>query len=341
VSAPLLLVAVFNEAQRWALPEAHVDRLREGLGDSARVEQVRTRAALLDRLDEAAMLMGLPLSESQLQGRGGSLRFVQLVSPYAESLAPIRRVIDLGARVAGTAPIRAVPVAEHAIALLLTLTRGVDRAVLAQTSHRWASAEIAGGCRDLADLTVGIVGLGEIGRAIARRLAAFGCEVLATRRPGATPDEEDDDAASIARLLPAESLDELLGRSGVVILADDTPGRDRPLLDRALFESLSPGALLINVASGTAFRENELLLALRRGRVGAAALDALDHRPLPPNSSLWNTPNVLITPSVAAASPSAWRRAVDVTIENIARLRADRPLRDEIVLAPAEPAAAP
>lgn len=340
MSPPTLLVAVFNEAQRWVLPEVHIDRLRAGLNGRARVEQVRTRATLIERINEVELLMGLPLAESQLADLSGSLRFVQFVSPYAESLAPIARVLEHGARVAGTAPIRAAPVAEHAVALLFTLLRGVDRAILAQSAHQWSSEPIAHAMRDLADATVGLIGLGDVGRAIAHRLAPFGCEIVATRRGDPGPDDDDADDAPVARLLGAESVDELLGRSDIIILADDRAGRARPILDRALFESLSPGSLLINVASGSAFREGELLRALRRGRLAGVALDAFDHRPLAPTNSLWNTPNVLITPSVAAASPSTWRRAVDVMIDNISRLDEGRPVRDEITPAMlAQPAA--
>jgi len=326
-----LLVGIFNEAQRWSLSEAELDRLRAAVeGAGVRVAPVHTRHELLDRIDDAELLMGLPLADSQLVGRGGSLRLVQLVTPYAESLAPIARVIGQGARVAGTAPIRAPAVAEHAVGLLLMMLRHLDDAVHAQASHQWASAVIARSVHDLAGATVGLVDLGPVGVAIAERLAPFGCELVATVADGAP-------TGPVARTLAPSSVDEVLGRSDVVILADDRPGRMRPILDRALFEQLSPGALLVNVASGMAFTDRELLRALRRGRLAGAALDVFEHRPLPATSPLWNAPDVLITPAVASASPSNWRRAVGVTVENIRRFDADEPLLGEITLPVAAP----
>lgn len=319
-----LVVAVFNEAQRWVLPKESVDRLRAGLADNGvRVVTAQSRAGLVNQLDEATYLMGLPLIESQLAGRINHLQFVQLVTARAESLAPYQAVIESGGRVAGTAVIRAIPVAEHAIAMLLAMLKHLDVASLAQTNRRWVAAGIAPEVGDLADATVGVVNLGVIGSAIAQRLAPFGCELLATG-------ENKSFATHVDRLLPPANLDELISRTNIIILADDAPGRTRPVLDRPLFEAMGPRTLLINVASGTVFSETELLRALRQGHVAGAALDCFEHRPLPANSPLWNASNVLLTPSVATASPSYWRRAVDVTVENIRRLQTGQELLDEL-----------
>lgn len=318
-----LLVAVFNESQRWSLPEALVERLRAGSPADMRVEVARSREEFADRLDRADLLMGLPVAGDQAPAAGQRLKFVQLVRPHAESLAPIRRVLDAGARVAGTAPIRANAVAEHAIALTLALLRRLDDAVRSRAAHRWESQRLASEARTLCGATVGIIGYGHIGRAIAARLEPFGCEIIAT--------VHDDPAATGAgRLLPGSSIDELLGRSNIVILADDRFDRVRSVLDRSLFASLNPGALLVNVASGTAFSESDLLRALRKGQLSAAALDVFAHRPLPATSPLWSAPNILITPAIGAASPDAWSRAVDVTLENIRRFDAGEPLLDEV-----------
>lgn len=318
-----LLVAVFNEAQRWSLPEALVDRLRAGTPGDVRVVVARSREEFTARLDETDLLLGLPVAGDQAPATGPRLKFVQLARPHAESLAPIRRVLDAGARVAGTAPIRATAVSEHAVALTLALLRRIDDAVRSQAAHRWESQRLAGEARTLAGSTVGVVGYGHVGRAIAARLAPFGCEIIATIH-------DDPDAGGAARLLPGSSTDELLGRSNVVILADDRFDRVRPILDRSLFASINPGALLVNVASGTAFSESELLRAMRRGLISAAALDVFAHRPLPPTSPLWSAPNVLMTPAIGAAGPDAWRRAVDVTIENIRRFDSGERLLDEV-----------
>lgn len=322
-----LVVAVFNEAQHWSLPKESIERLRSALAPDVSVVAVQTRAQLVDRLDGATYLMGLPLIESQLAGRVDRLKFVQLVSAQAESLAPCQTVIDHGGRVAGTAVVRAVPVAEHAIALLLALLKRLDIAAQAQANHRWAAARIARRMGDLADATVGIVNLGVIGDAIAQRLASFGCELLATG-------ENEAAAQHVDRLLGPANLDELVSRTDILVLADDPPGRTRSILDRAIFEAMRPRTLLVNVASGVAFAESELLRAMRNGHVAGAALDCYEHRPLAPNSPLWNASDVLLTPAVSAASPSYWRRAVDATIENIRRLESGQELLDELTVQP-------
>ncbi len=323
MTARRFTVAVFNEAQRWSLEDEEIERLRAGVPEGVEVQAVRTRADLVELLPETEYLMGLPLAGSQFTGRATRLKFVQLVTAWAESLAPYRAAILAGARVSGTGAIRADPVAEHAMALLLALLRRLDIAATAQSNRRWASSRIAQSTRDLSGATVGIISMGSVGRAIAKRLRPFGCELLAT---GAT----SSDAELVDRFLSPSHIDELISRSEILILADDTPDRRRPLIDRPLFEQMGSRTLLINVAGGGVFDESELLRAIRRGHVAGAGLDCFEHRPLSPNSPIWNAANVIVTPSTATASPTYWRRAVDVTLENLRRLDAGESLLDEL-----------
>lgn len=318
-----LTVAVFNEAQRWALPDDDLERLRAGAPDDIEVHAVRNRAAMIEALPETEFLMGLPLIESQFAGRATRLKFVQLVTAWAEELAPFRAAMLSGARVSGTGAIRAEPVAEHAMALLLALLRRVDIAVNGQADRRWVAARIAQSARDLRGATVGVINMGVVGRAVAARLRPFGCELLAT---GTTP----SDAELVDRFLPPTNIDELIGRSEILILADTLPGRSRHVLDRPLFEQMGSRTLLINVAGGGVFSESELLRAIRRGHIAGAALDCFEHRPLSANSPIWNAANVIVTPSIATASPSYWRRAVDVTLENLRRLDSGQEILDEL-----------
>jgi phosphoglycerate dehydrogenase-like enzyme len=318
-----LTVAVFNESQRWALDDAMIDRLRKGVDDAVEIEAVRSRAALLELLPETDYLMGLPLAESQFAGLATRLKLVQLVTAWAESLAPYRAAMLAGARVSGTGAIRAVPVAEHAMALLLGLMRRLDISISAQANRRWAAGRIAQSVREMADATVGLVNIGPVGREVARRLRPFGCEIIATGG-------SESDSDLVDRLLPEASIDELISRSDVLMLTDDDPYRRRPVLTRPLFEQMGSRSLLVNVAGGTMFAESEFLRAVRRGHIAGAALDCFEHRPLSYNSPLWNAANVIITPSTASASPSYWRRAVDVTLENIKRLESNQELLDEL-----------
>lgn len=333
-----LVVAVFNESQKWTLPEELVARLGEGVPQGVDVRRASSRVELIDLLDGADYMMGFPLTESQFQALPTTPRFVQLVTAWADSLAPIQAALDTGVRLSGTAHIRAEPVAEHAVALLLALSRRLDIAIAAQVNHRWAAGRVAKGVHDIVGATVGLVNFGPAGRAIATRLRAFGCEILATGSPTGQAGQDAHDAGLVDQLLPPANVDELISRSNVVILADAQPGQTRPLLDRALFEQMRPGTLLVNVASGGAIAESELLWALRKGKLAGAALDCFEHRPLDATSPLWNVSTVILTPSVATASPLHWRRAVDFTIENLIRFEAGEPLIDEIAASSSLPA---
>lgn len=319
-----LLVAVFNEAQRWTLPGDLVAHLQSSAPESITVTQTSSRTELMDRLGDAAFLMGLPLTESQFIEASPKIEFVQLATAWSESLAPIDAAFAAGARVCGTGAIRAESVAEHAVGLMFALLRRMDVAITAQANHRWAAADMAPSVRDLSGSTVGIINLGWAGRALAKRLRLFGCELLAT---GAG----ERNADCVDQLLAPTNVDELVSRSNVVILADDELRRTRPMLDRALLAQMSPGTLLINVAGSNAVADGELLRAVRNNNLAGAGLDCFAHRPLPPTSPLWNASNIIITPSVASASPSYWRRAVDVTIENLRRLQSGQDLLDELI----------
>ncbi len=318
-----LLVAVFNESQRWKLPSDLVERLQSGAPDSIKVKQTSTRAELMDHLSDASYLMGLPLTESQFSEASSKIEFVQLATAWSESLAPINAAHAAGARVCGTGAIRADSVAEHAIGLLFALLRRMDIAITAQANHRWAASALAPSTRDLTGSTIGLINIGWAGRALAKRLRPFECELLATGTG-------QHNADCVDQLLGLANVDELVSRSNVIILADDEVNRTRPMLNRALFEQMRPGTLLINVAGSNAAEDNEVLRAVRNNNLAGAGLDCFAHRPLPPTSPLWNASNIIITPSVASASPSYWRRAVDVTIENLRRLESGQELLDEL-----------
>jgi D-3-phosphoglycerate dehydrogenase len=174
--------------------------------------------------------------------------------------------------------------------------------------------------RDLTRATVGIVGLGGVGRRLAEVLAPFKTRILATDL------FPYDKPPHVEALLPADQLAEILPRLDVLFLAAPLTDQTRGMIGRRELARLKPGALLINVARGPLVVESDLVAALESGHLAGAGLDVTEQEPLPPESRLWELPNVVLTPHVGGQSA---RRADDMTdffCQNLRRYLAGQPL---------------
>jgi phosphoglycerate dehydrogenase-like enzyme len=178
------------------------------------------------------------------------------------------------------------------------------------------------------------VGLGSIGRAVGALGTAFGCRVVATRRrPEAGThatdgggDEPFLGSLMLDRVLPPERLSELLGESDFVVLAAPLTPDTQGLISDAAISQMKRGAWVINVARGELIDERALARALRDGRIGGAVLDTFREEPLPPTSSLYDLPNVILTPHTSWSSTRVLDRSVDLFGENLRRFTAGRRL---------------
>jgi len=209
--------------------------------------------------------------------------------------------------------------ADLALALMLAAARRIpeaDRFVRDgrwRPERRWEPDMLLG--RDLHGATVGLVGLGAIGQAVARRLAGFGCRVLGWTRSGrAVPGVE-----------PAE-LPALLADSDFVSLHVALAPETRGLIDAARLASMKPGAILVNTARGGLVDEAALAERLRTGALAAAGLDVFAEEPVPPASPLLALPNVVAAPHVGSASVRTRERMADLAVENLLAGLEGRPL---------------
>lgn len=334
--------AVFNmrdERPVWTPPARVTARIREALpGDWTLVEvdaPVTGRGdgggvsdAALQAVRGAEIYLGLGLPRELLLAAlepPARLRWVHTGTAGVRSLLhPELAARDIA--LTNSAGIHAEPIAETVIGMILHFARGIDHVVHAQALRHWDTApfeRIDGGIREVAGATLGIIGYGGIGRAIARRGRALGMDVLAVRRSG--------DADEHARVLHgADALDTLLAESDVVVLCVPSTPHTRGMIAAREIERMRDGAILINVARGDVLDDAALIHALRAGRLRAAALDVFDTEPLPPESPLWDAPNLLISPHVSATSPHFWDRQCDLILDNIQRYLTGRPLRNRV-----------
>lgn len=272
-------------------------------------------------LEEADFLVGggLDLTAEVLR-RARRLRLIQEWGARVEGV-DLRAARELGIPVASTAGANAAAVAEHFFALLLALTRRLLPASRALADGRWTKAELVEeGLVGLEGSTLGLVGFGHIGQAVARRARAFEMEVLYFRR-------RRPEAAGGARFAP---LEELLVSSDVVGLALPATEETRGMVDGAFLARMKPSAFLINVSRGALVDEAELYRTLRAGLIAGAGLDVFDPEPPRPSHPLLSLPNVVATPHLAGMTARAIERVSLACAANVRRAALGQPVEHQV-----------
>lgn len=210
---------------------------------------------------------------------------------------------ERGIIVTNTPGANSVSVAELAVALMLSVARGIPDAVAATRAGAWPRTTGI----TLRNKTVGIVGYGAIGRCVAERLRPFGCRLLAY-----DPFPPKDPGAGIEMT----ELQALLGRSDIVSLHAPVTETTRRMADDRFFAQMKPGALLVNTARGELIDEAALLRALNEGRLTAAALDVFEQEPLPVESPLLQSQRIIATPHMAAHTDDAMNAMARMAAED-------------------------
>ena len=292
--------------------------------------------------DVEVLLRGFLSSEAfdRLLAHAPGLRWVHSATSGVErALTPAALTRDIV--VTNARGVFSRPIAEHVLLMILAISRNMPQLLELQRERTWQPLE----GRELRDLTIGIVGYGSLGRAIASLASAFGSRVIALRRHPAAGEPssiasaggaatEDDDPflvePRVSRIIGPDRLHDLLGEADVVVLAAPlTPETDN-LIDEVALAAMKPGAWLINVARGRLVDDHALLRALTEGRIGGAALDTFRDEPLPGASPLWDLPNVIVTPHTSWSSTRVLDRSVELFCDNLRRFRAGEPLRNVV-----------
>jgi phosphoglycerate dehydrogenase-like enzyme len=228
-----------------------------------------------------------------------------------------------GVRLTTSAGSTAAPIAQTAIMALLALARGFPRWLVAQRARRW-DPERGVPPRDLQDQTAVILGLGRIGAEIARLARMLGLKVIGVRRsPRGAGDPVDE-------LHPPAALPGLLARCDWLIIACPLTPETRGLIGADALARLPRGARLVNVARGEIVDEEALIAALKSGQVAGAYLDVFETEPLPPESPLWDMPNVLVTPHNSSAAAGNDQRILEIFLDNLGRWHHGRALVNEV-----------
>jgi phosphoglycerate dehydrogenase-like enzyme len=214
--------------------------------------------------------------------------------------------------------IHAIPISEFVLQLMLMFSKQAPLCFQLKQEKQWERLGTTG----LRSKTVGIVGLGHIGREVARLAKAFGMRVVATRRSVG----QATSARYVDLLLPSEQLPRLLAESDfVVICVPLTPETDG-LIGEEKLRMMKPDAYLINVARGKVVDEEALVKALEEKRIAGAGLDVFATEPLPADSKLWELPNVILSPHISGGMEDYLAQATKVFCENLRRYLSGRRL---------------
>lgn len=235
-----------------------------------------------------------------------SLRWVQSISAGVDQY-PLSRLEARGVRLTSARGVHGPAAAEHAFALLLSLTRAVGVSMRDAEHRRWRprmGVELGGS-------TMGILGLGSIGEEIASRAVAWGMTVIGTK---ANPDTYTGVASEV---FGPEGTVEVFRRSDAVVsVLPDTP-ETQGVVNEAAFTAME-GGWFVNVGRGSAVDEDALVEAIDQGHVLGAGLDVFSTEPLPDDSPLWANPRVVITPHTAGLTPEYGPRLADLFRRNLA-----------------------
>ena len=218
----------------------------------------------------------------------------------------------------------AEPVGVSAAAGLLMLARGFPGWMAAQRRHAWEPVRGTEAPDDLRGQTLLLLGVGEIGKTLARIAQVLGMRVIGVRRSGLQPGDPVDEMHAPA------ALDHLLPRAQWLALTCPLTQETRSMISAARLALLPAGARIINVARGEIVDEPALIAALRSGHLGGAYLDVVEQEPLPTDSPLWDMPNVVLSPHNAFASTGNEARATAIFLQNLGLRARGEPMRNEV-----------
>jgi phosphoglycerate dehydrogenase-like enzyme len=295
----------------------------------ARIVNVSLEGLADGPLDDVEVLLRGPMPSAtfdRLVARCPSLRWVH------SATAGVERVLTSSARERGLMITNARgvfsdPIAEYVMTMILAVVRRLPELLELQSERTWQPLP----ARELRDVTIGIVGFGSIGRAVARLASAFGSRVIATRRhPDRDPVDDDLLTGSLDRILAHHQLPELLSESDFVVLALPLTRATGGLMDAERLAQMRSDAWLINVARGRLVDERALVRALREGRLGGAVLDTLLQEPLPSSSELWDAPGLIITPHTSWSSGRVLDRSIELFCDNLGHYRAGEGLVNSV-----------
>jgi phosphoglycerate dehydrogenase-like enzyme len=332
-----LVVDLASPRAAWRVPGRVVDAIRGAVGSSWEVVEVRAPAASdgdggggspesAAAARGAEIYMGYGVPAGVVDAGRRTLRWAH--SGTAGVGASLPHLRGTGIVLTNSAGVHAEPMADWVVAAIAYFARALDLMLQAQREGRWAAGtftDLTHRVSELRDVRVGILGLGGIGGAVARRAAALGMSVAGVRRR-----PERGGPAGVRWVGGPADLPRLAAESDCLVIAAPHTAATAGVVTRAVLERLPVGAVVVNVSRGSLLDETALLELLEGGRLRGAALDVFGTEPLPEAHPFWRHPRVLVSPHVSAVTSRFWERESALMVENIERYLGGQPLRNVV-----------
>lgn len=308
----------------WNLPSFHVEAMARRFPD-VRFDVPADRAEADALLPKADVVLGFAVRRDNF----ASARNLKWIHATAAGVGGVLfpELVDSQVVLTNARGLHARSMAEHTLAVMLSFVRKLHWSRDAQQARRWDAvpqereSPVFG---ELAGATVGLVGFGHVGRAIAQVVRALGMRVIAVRRCPASDPSPADEQWGIERL------HDMLAESDWVVLCAPHTSATRGLIGAAELARMPAHARLVNLGRGALIDEAALIAALQEGRIAGASLDVFAEEPLPADSALWGMREVIVTPHVSGFGPRYWERAMDQFGANLQRYLARESLENVV-----------
>lgn len=295
------------------------DAIREVVEDPVFLEP-DTSDKLEDMILEADILFGSPAFSPAILAKSKTLKLVHVGSTGVDRyMIPEFQQSDI--ILVNSRGVHGTTVADHAVAMLLALSRGFHDAWKDRRHKKWDPQGQS--IVNLPGKTAGLLGLGAIGMEVAARCKAFGMRVIGIRR---NPQQSE----AVDLVLPPSGLDQLLSESDFVVCSLPLTKETRHLLTIREFSLMKPSAFFINVGRGAVVKEEDLISALSQGLIKGAGLDVFEEEPLAAESPLWDMPNVIMTPHSAGFDEEHAKNTFDIFLKNLVRFQQGLPLINQV-----------
>jgi phosphoglycerate dehydrogenase-like enzyme len=309
-----VLVAAYSRLDLWTAPEWFAERLRADFPEVA-VTRITSGETLLQEISDSTILFGASFGPEHLRA-ARRLRWIHSTAAAVHDLL-FPELVNSDVLLTNAREVHGIVVAEHVMAMMFALARRIPESVRFQAKHVWGQAilwETRHTPQELGGATLGLIGLGSIGRNVAQRASAMGMKIIAVREHADRPKPQNVD-----EVLPSSQLDRLLSQSDYVVLSPPVTPATRGMIGREQLAAMKRDGYLINVGRGSLVDEAALISVLREHRIAGAALDVFDEEPLPPDSPLWDLENLLITPHTGGMTEKMWERHYALFSDNLRR----------------------
>ena len=315
-----LLICVHHPFDQWNAPDWFPKRLSQEF-PQVKVVNLPDYKRVDEEIGDAEIVIAWSIRPEQIAA-AKKLRWIHSPAAAVHQLI-FPELVNSDIILTNAREVHGPVVAEHVIALIFALAKKIPGSVCLQERHVWGQQVLwdeLPRVREVAGATVGLIGLGAIGRPVAKSAKALGMRVVAGREHP----EKGSGGADVV-FGPAQ-IDEVFRQADYVVLAVPVTDGTKGIANTERLALMKSDACLINVGRGPLVDELALAAALREKKIGGAALDVFPKEPLATDSPLWDVPNLLITPHTAALTDKLWERHYALFSENLQRYLAGQPL---------------